>query len=55
VPFALGFGRSADNTSVLPLPYERNLVLILALVWSAWLIRKGIERRRARVAGRRSE
>lgn len=55
VPLALGFGRPADNTSVLPLPYARNLVLILALIWSAWLIRKGIERHRARVSGRVSE
>lgn len=55
VPLALGFGRPADNTSVLPVPYARNLLLILALIWSAWLIRKGMERHRARVAGRGGE
>ena len=33
LPLALGFGRSTDNPSVLPLPYARNLALIVALIW----------------------
>jgi hypothetical protein len=30
LPFALGFGRAADNPSALPLPYGRNLLAVLA-------------------------
>ena len=55
VPPALGFGRPADNDSVLPLPYARNLIVILALIWLVRLIRKGMERRRARVVRPGSE
>jgi hypothetical protein len=33
LPLALGFGRPADNPSALPLPYPRNLLLILVSVW----------------------
>lgn len=34
-PVVLGFGRRADDPSVLPLPYGRNLLLILAVLWCA--------------------
>ncbi len=34
-PLVLGFGRVADNPSVLPLPYGRNLVLVLVVVAAA--------------------
>jgi hypothetical protein len=34
LPLVLGFGRSPDNPSVLPLPYGRGLLLVLALVWA---------------------
>ncbi len=33
LPFVAGFGRRADNPSVLPLPYGRNLLVVLGLVW----------------------
>jgi hypothetical protein len=32
LPLVLGFGRPAGDTSVLPLPYGRNLALVLVLV-----------------------
>ncbi|MFB4318266.1 hypothetical protein [Actinomadura sp. 21ATH] len=31
LPLVLGLGRRADNPSLLPLPYGRNLVLVLAV------------------------
>lgn len=34
VPFVLGYGRKPDNPSLLPLPYGRNLLLLLAVVWA---------------------
>jgi hypothetical protein len=47
VPLALGFGRSADNPSLLPRAYGRGLVLILIVGWIVvFLSRKGLERRR---------
>ena len=52
LPFVLGFGRSPDNPSALPLPYGRGLIVILILVWIASLgARKGMERRAARRDG----
>lgn len=33
LPFVLGYGRSPDNPSVLPLPYGRGLLGVLAAVW----------------------
>lgn len=33
LPLVLGRGRSADNPSILPLPYGRGLLLTLAAVW----------------------
>lgn len=62
VPLVLGFGRSADNNSLLPRAYGKGLLLILILVWGVSLgvrklstagwarkvihSRKGLERRR---------
>lgn len=31
----LGFGRRPDNPSLLPLPYGRNLLLLLTVIWAA--------------------
>ena len=38
LPLALGFGRSADNASVLPLPYGRNLVAVLLVIAGTTLL-----------------
>ena len=35
LPLVLGFGRPADNPSVLPLQYGRGLVMLLIGVWAA--------------------
>jgi hypothetical protein len=51
LPLALGFGRPADNPSALPLPYGRNLLLILAMVWLAFAVRKGWRGSRRRRSG----
>ena len=46
LPLILGFGRSADNPSLLPRPYGWGTLLILVLVWVlAVAIRKGLARR----------
>jgi hypothetical protein len=46
-PLALGFGRSADNPSVLPRAYGWGMTLILVVVWGVSAgIRKGLARRR---------
>lgn len=34
IPVVGGYGRRADNPSTLPLDYDRNLVVIVALVWA---------------------
>jgi hypothetical protein len=47
LPLALGFGRSADNTSVLPLPYGRNLVAVLLAVAGTTLLACVVRRRAA--------
>ncbi len=50
LPVVLGFGRRPDVPSQLPLPYLRNLLLILALVWAAvavLVVRRRIQRSRA--------
>jgi hypothetical protein len=56
LPSVLGFGRSADNPSILPLHYGRGLLGTLALIWAVTaatvLIR---ERRRIRRDRRRHE
>ncbi|GAA4238621.1 hypothetical protein GCM10022254_55330 [Actinomadura meridiana] len=33
LPFVLGKGKRADNPSILPLPYVRNLLLVLAAIY----------------------
>ncbi|MEG3632796.1 hypothetical protein [Micromonospora palythoicola] len=45
LPLALGFGRAADNTSVLPLPYGRNLVAVLLAVAGTTLLACLVRRR----------
>lgn len=37
LPFVLGFGRTADEPSALPLNYARGLLVALAAVWLAAL------------------
>ena len=44
LPLALGFGRVAGNPSVLPLPYGRNLLLILVLIWLVALLPRVVRR-----------
>jgi hypothetical protein len=56
LPLVLGFGRTPDNPSALPLAYGRGLIVVLLAVWIAALgarlgARKGMERRRARRLG----
>jgi hypothetical protein len=62
LPLALGFGRSPDNPSALPLPYARNLLVTIGLIWLPALlaravpaIRKHSERRRAAAIRHRTE
>jgi len=57
LPLVPGFGRRPDDPSVLPLPYGRNLLLILAGIWlvahlpgAVRRIRKGSESTPARAA-----
>ena len=38
IPLVLGFGRPADNPSVLPLPYGRNLAITLVIIAGATLL-----------------
>lgn len=37
MPVVLGVGRPADDRSALPLPYGRNLTLVLLVVWTVAL------------------
>jgi uncharacterized BrkB/YihY/UPF0761 family membrane protein len=47
MPLILGFGRSADNASLLPRSYGWGTLVILILVWLVtFAIRKGLARRR---------
>jgi hypothetical protein len=48
LPLVLGYGRSADNPSILPLAYGRGLLLILALIWSTALVSTALARYRTR-------
>ncbi|MFY1583749.1 hypothetical protein ACN267_04530 [Micromonospora sp. WMMD734] len=54
LPLVLGFGRPSDDPSVLPLPYGRNLVVVLLLVAGATAVGcLAVElRHRRRTAGR---
>ncbi|MFV2103039.1 hypothetical protein [Micromonospora sp. LOL_024] len=45
LPLALGFGRAADDASVLPLPYGRNLVAVLLVIAGATLLACVLPRR----------
>ncbi|HEY3682081.1 MAG TPA: hypothetical protein VGL93_03535 [Streptosporangiaceae bacterium] len=51
-PVVLALGRKPDNPSILPLPYGRNLVLVLAVVWlgagAVWAVRRVRQRRGVR-------
>jgi hypothetical protein len=54
LPLAFGFGRLADNPSVLPRPYGKGLLAVLVVIWVVALakpvarrIRKHLERSRA--------
>jgi len=47
LPLVLGYGRSADNPSVLPLAYGRGLLLVIAVTWTAALVSAGLVRHRA--------
>jgi hypothetical protein len=47
LPLVLGYGRSADNPSVLPLAYGRGLLLVIAVTWAAALVSAGLMRHRA--------
>jgi MFS family permease len=47
-PLVLGVGRTADNPSVLPLPYGRNLALVLLVIAAATLLTSLWRSRRAR-------
>jgi hypothetical protein len=48
LPLALGVGRTAGNPSVLPLPYGRGLLVVLATVWAATVTVGVIRARRRR-------
>jgi hypothetical protein len=47
LPLVLGYGRAADNPSILPLAYGRGLILIMAMTWAAALASAMIARYRA--------
>ncbi|TDC66317.1 hypothetical protein E1258_02975 [Micromonospora sp. KC207] len=54
LPLVLGFGRPPDNPSVLPLPYGRNLAVVLLLVAGTTLLTcLSADRRRRSAAGRK--
>jgi hypothetical protein len=59
LPLVLGYGKSTDNPSVLPLHYGRGLVTVLALIWSvavASILARRIDRhRRAKAVTRTAE
>ena len=44
LPLVLGHGQPADNPSVLPLHYGRNLLLILLVIMAAAVVRKKFAR-----------
>jgi MFS family permease len=44
-PLVLGYGRPPDNPSALPLPYGRNLLLILSLIVITALLSRLLRRR----------
>jgi hypothetical protein len=52
LPLVLGYGRTTDNPSALPLPYGRGLATVLAVIWTAALTAILVRRIHQR-AGRR--
>lgn len=48
LPLVLGYGRTADNPSVLPRDYRLSLGEVLAVVWATTLAVITVRRRRAR-------
>jgi hypothetical protein len=48
LPLVLGYGRSADNPSILPLAYGRGLLLVLATTWAAAVVSAVLMRRSAK-------
>ncbi len=54
LPLWRGYGGSADNPSVNPLPYGRNLGIVLGLVWTcaaAVVVHRAVRTRRKRAGG----
>ncbi len=47
LPLVLGYGRSPDNPSVLPLAYGRGLLLVLAMTWTTALTAMVLARSRS--------
>jgi hypothetical protein len=48
LPLVLGFGRTADNPSILPLAYGHGLLLTLALIWATASASVAVTRHRTR-------
>ncbi|QXJ19783.1 hypothetical protein AGRA3207_000375 [Actinomadura graeca] len=53
LPLVLGYGRRADVPSQLPLPYGRNLAVVLAVIAVAAVLAGAVRAGAARRAGRR--
>ena len=53
LPLVLGFGRTADNPSALPLPYGRNLALVLLALFAATALTVLVRQARDRYAVRK--
>ncbi len=54
VPLVLGYGRTADDPSVLPLPYGRGLAAVLGVIWAtalAAIVVRRIRKRTERSSG----
>jgi hypothetical protein len=45
LPLVLGYGRSADNPSILPRAYGHGLLLVVTLIWAVALVAMIIARR----------
>ncbi|MFI0408954.1 hypothetical protein [Actinomadura sp. 3N508] len=52
LPLVLGYGRRADEPSRLPLPYGRNLAIVLAVITVVAAVAVAARARTARRAGR---
>ncbi|WP_207936898.1 hypothetical protein [Actinomadura sp. KC216] len=53
LPLVLGYGRRADEPSRLPLPYGRNLAIVLALITVVAAVAVAVRAHTARRAGRK--